>query len=148
MEAVAANLFPESCHSRFTTAMLRRMDDLHERRIDILADRRELVIDLESGGRLLLVNWSESLFDGAGAVVTRGFLDDDGMPGWDTWVRIVRLDRAEGTYGLVCWVPPGLVASVDDAMRVDPARCMTWLEPDRDGVLTISGWGGSEDRGI
>lgn len=69
------------------------------------------------------------------------------MPGWDTWVRIVRLDRAEGTYGLVRRVPLGRVASVDDAMRVDPARCMTWLEPDRDGVLTISGWGGSEDRG-
>ncbi|MFM8791509.1 MAG: hypothetical protein ACKOFX_03360 [Solirubrobacterales bacterium] len=48
------------------------MDDFHERRIDILADRRALVIDLESdGGRLLLVNWSESLFDGAGSAITR-----------------------------------------------------------------------------
>ena len=72
LEAIAADVFPESCHSRLTTAMLRRMDDFHERRIDILADRRALVIDLESdGGRLLLVNRSESLFDGAGSAITR-----------------------------------------------------------------------------
>ena len=141
LEAVATSVFPESCHSRFTPAMLPRLHDLRERRRAIGDDNSHEPDAGADRGRLLLVNWSASLFDGACSAITRGFLDEDGMPGWDTWARIVSFDESRTTHGLLCWVPDILLGLLDDAMRIDPARCMTWLKPDRNGLVVLLGWG-------
>lgn len=142
LEGIAKQAFPESCHSRFSPEMLQKLDQLHTRREVLIRDqatRHAVVIDV--GGQLLVVNWRESLFDGACSPITTGFLDDDCMPAWDTWVRVVSLDESHVNHGLVCWIPSELVRDVNDAMLIDPAKCMSWLRPDTSGTLHIVGWG-------
>jgi hypothetical protein len=142
LEGLSGQAFPESCHSRFSPEMLQKLDQLHTWREVLIRDQatRDAVVT-DTGGQLLVVNWRESLFDGACSPITNGFLDDDCMPGWDTWVRVVSLDESHLNHGLVCWIPCELVRDVNDAMLIDPAKCMSWLRPDTRGTLHIVGWG-------
>lgn len=141
LEENARRAFPESCHSQFSRAMLQQLDEIHAKR-KIANDQTGLSpATLDEGGRLLLVNWLESLFDGACSPITDGFLDDDCMPGWDTWVRVVSLDESQAAHGLVCWIPSELVSAVNDAILIDAAQCMSWLEQGSSGMLTSAGWG-------
>lgn len=142
LEGMARRAFPESCHSHFSRTMLQKLDDLHAKREVVISNQEaHSPVMLDEGGRLLLVNWRESLFDGACSPITDGFLDDDCMPGWDTWVRIVSLDESQITHGLICWIPPELVPAVNDAILIDAARCMSWLRQDGNGKLIAVGWG-------
>jgi hypothetical protein len=142
LEANARKTFPESCHSQYSHAMLQQLDELHAKRKLIIKNRKAHSQDtLDESGRLLMVNWRESLFDGACSPITHGFLDDDCMPGWDTWLRIASLDDSQDAHGLVCWIPTELVPLVNDAILIDAARCMSWLKQDSKDLLTAVGWG-------
>jgi hypothetical protein len=122
--------------------MLQQLDEIHAKRKLFAGNHRgQSPATLDEGGRLLVVNWRESLFDGACSPITHGFLDDDCMPGWDTWVRIVSLDESQIAHGLVCWIPTELVPAVNDAILIDAAQCMSWLQQDANGMLIAAGWG-------
>jgi hypothetical protein len=91
---------------------------------------------------LLLVNWQSSLFDGACTPETHGYIDADCIPGWDTWVAIVELERQQDGQALLCWIPPELCRGVDSAIALDAASCMSWLTFDRHSKKPlILGWG-------
>jgi len=142
LEGNARKAFPESCHSHFSHGMLQQLDELHAKRKLIAKDqKRHSQESLDESGRLLLVNWRDSLFDGACSPITHDFLDDDCMPGWDTWVRIVSLDESQDAHGLVCWIPSELVPWVNDAILIDAAQCMSWIKQDNKGMLIGVGWG-------
>lgn len=140
----ARHAFPDSCHSQFSQEMLQQLDNIHAKRMRIVNDNRSILRELHDiDGFLLLLNWGESLFDGCCSPATNGFLDDDCMPGWDTWVRVVSLDESKDTHGLVCWIPSELVPSVNEAIGIDAATCMSWLKHNHVGVLSVVGWGAS-----
>ena len=142
LEADACLAFPESCHSLFSRAMLQHLDEMHtKRKLNASDQASHSPAMIDDCGRLLLVNWRESLFDGACSPITHGFLDDDCMPGWDTWVRVVSLDESRLAHALVCWIPSELVPAVNDAILIDAAQCMSWLRDDGKGMLISAGWG-------
>jgi hypothetical protein len=140
---IALSIFPNSFQTRFEPEMLRNMRQLRSARMSLLksagidTDRNDIV---ELDGRLLLTNWQMSLFDGSCVPLTDGFIDEDCFPGWDTWLRIVSLSDTADPYCLLSWVPRDLVDSVNDAIYVEPASCMSWLLVD-DDRLVLNGWG-------
>lgn len=143
----AKNIFPESCGTTFSSETVQHFDDFIDR-------RSELAVNPSSVGEikwdtanpnLLVVNWKDSLFDGACSPITNGFLDDDCMPGWDTWLAIVSLDDKSETVGLLCWIPCELESAVDSAISIDAASCMSWVSENSGGEFFLHGWGQSRE---
>lgn len=92
-----------------------------------------------AGGRLLLFDPEETLSDGAAAVASRRFFDDDNVPPWDSWVLYVvdqlrpeqhyfadPLHPAHVSY-LVSWVAPGLIPLAHNGILINPENCIEWL---------------------
>jgi uncharacterized protein (TIGR02996 family) len=79
-------------------------------------------------GRLLAFFPDSTQSDGEAEEQSRGFLDADNIPAWDTWVWA----GAGGGWDsydsfLVAWVPPPLVQAVDLAVRFNPEECVQWV---------------------
>lgn len=80
------------------------------------------------GGRLLIYWPDMDLADGAAEAESRGFLDVNNTPPWDTWVAFVHYpDNSEQSY-LVAWVPPEFIRLADAGIQVIPEECVKWLE--------------------
>lgn len=144
LEEAARAVFPRSCHTLYSLDLLRAFDAYLEKKKSLLsADvcAKEAGVTIGDPLSLLLVNWRESLFDGACSAETFGFLDDDCMPGWDTWVAIVTLEEYKDAHALLCWVPPEVCREVDSAIAVDAASCMSWLAFDDQNRPLLVGWG-------
>lgn len=82
------------------------------------------------GGRLLFYDADGSLFDGAAEAESRGFLDADNAPPWDTWLGFIREPDIAGrrwcqTY-VLAWIPPAFVPAVDLGIQVNPEECILW----------------------
>jgi len=93
---------------------------------------------------LLAFRWRSSLFDGAATPLTSGFLNDDYMPPWDTWLHTLCIpDLDDDPCCLISWVPSFLTAEVDSAMFVDPARSLSWCVVSSTGALTLRRWCGA-----
>lgn len=127
LSKLAAAVFPESCHTPFSPELLQHFERFTTERQRIAGN---IAINTESeyhrDQSLLIVNWRSSLFDGAVVPETRGFIDEDYIPGWDMWLSIVPIQAECDTHGLICWVPQSLADDVDSAIRVDPASCLAW----------------------
>jgi hypothetical protein len=91
--------------------------------------------DLLNGGRLLAFTPDGTLQDGAANVGTDGFLDDDNLPPWDTWIWYATNDlvstpeRWSGTVTdsyLLSWIPDSLIKVVDLGIDVNPEECFLW----------------------
>jgi hypothetical protein len=82
------------------------------------------------GGRLAAYIPDDNLWDGAAEIATRGFLDGDNTPPWDTWAGYIRDPGVNGY--VVCWIPPEMVDVIADGIDVNPEWCIRWLE-DVDG---------------
>jgi hypothetical protein len=88
---------------------------------------------LLSRGRILAFAPDGTLQDGAANVATNGFLDDDNIPPWDTWIWYVTNDpvsnlewwRGCDSY-LLSWVPDSLIEVVASGIRVNPEKCVRW----------------------
>jgi hypothetical protein len=87
------------------------------------------------GGRLLAFTPDGTLQDGAANIATDGFLDDDNIPPWDTWIWYVTNDPVSkpefwsGTVTdsyLLSWVPESLIKVVNAGMDVNPEDCIRW----------------------
>jgi hypothetical protein len=106
------------------------------------AVKKEVRTNVSDPLSLLLVNWQSSLFDGVCSPETYGYLDEDCIPGWDTWLAIVELEKQQDGHALLCWVPPELCREVDSAIAVDAAQCMSWLAFDQHSKTPfVVGWG-------
>lgn len=139
----ARRVLPQSCHTRYSPEVALAFDQFNHTRLEWLKEGGFLDnVSIKSVEvPLLVVNWSESLFDGACSPLTHGFIDNDCIPGWDTWVCLISLEDKSG-HALVCWIPPELFQAVDDAITVDAARCMSWLTFDQHSKKPlILGWG-------
>jgi hypothetical protein len=88
-----------------------------------------------NGGRLLAFTPDGTLQDGAATLATDGFLDDDNIPPWDTWIWYVINDPVStpefwsGTVTdsyLLSWVPDSLIKVVDAGIDVNPEECIRW----------------------
>lgn len=112
--------------------------DVADRRAASLRASGQYPLDIrpESGaGRILAFNPDFSLFDGAAEAASDGFIDWANIPAWDTWICYVvepepvlqPLSNSWSSY-LLSWVPPELVAAVDDAIDVNPEQCVLWAK--------------------
>lgn len=144
LSEAARLVFPKSCHTRYSEEISIRFAEFEQIRLNLVdhesghADR----LNLHDPLSFLVVNWGLSLFDGVCVPETNGYLDSDCMPGWDTWITIIRLGTDREEHGLLCWIPPELCRNVDSAVSIDAAQCMSWLafEPGVDTPKLI-GWG-------
>ena len=146
LEQEARQVFPNSCHTPFSEEMKTAFESFLLRRF-LLGGRvaiapQDTLSLIRQPKTLLVTHWSASLFDGALSPETDGFLDDDAMPPWDTWMSLVPIEGSVGPYSLLSWVPPFISDDVDAAILVDAAECLSWLVIGPDGVSLI-GWGKS-----
>jgi len=141
----AHRVLPQSCHTPFSADVAEAFSQYLARKAKVLQDHK-----VEKGLRgsmwdplsLLLVNWRNSLFDGACTPETYDYIDKDCIPGWDTWLAIVTLEQEQDGHALLCWVPPELCREVDSAIALDAASCMSWLAFDRHSNKPfVVGWG-------
>ena len=109
--------------------------------VDEVASRRaERLAQLTGGaplvlteGRLLACDPGMSISDGASELESKGFIDAEDLPGWDTWVAFVTdgrdASRRPGTGGwLVAWVPIEFAESVERAIEVNAVEGVRWLD--------------------
>jgi hypothetical protein len=79
------------------------------------------------GGRLLIYFPDQELADGAAEVESRGFLDVNNAPPWDTWVAFIQHEKSAQSH-LISWVPPEFLPLADAGIRVNPEECILWLD--------------------
>jgi hypothetical protein len=123
----------------------RRRHPIREARIDALARTRRALLGKESlaapgpdrlaGGRILLHAPDENLCDGASFLASKGFLDIDNVPPWDTWL-FYSAPKSDGPFTrndpgcVVSWVPPSLLSLADQGVYVIPEACTVWATDD------------------
>ena len=140
----AAIAFPDSCHTKYSPEMARAFANFTRHRASQVTAPTLKVASAEfcRPQSLLAFNWRSSLFDGAATPQTLGFLNDDYMPPWDTWLHIICIPYLNyDPYCLISWVPNSLAASVNSGVVVDPAESMSWCNVSTDGTITLHGWG-------
>ncbi len=86
-----------------------------------------------SRGRLLLCEFSASLFDRACHEESRGFLDEDDLPPCGAWcglvpARVVRAPSPNTLPALVVWIPERHVPDLDAAIPCCPTEVNAWLD--------------------
>ena len=139
----AAGVFPESCHTPFAPELLRQFQRFAAERERLTPNvTMNAIGEFNRDRALLIVNWQSSLFDGAVIPETRGFINEDYIPGWDTWLSIVGIRTDYGSHGLLCWIPESLADGVDWAIRIDPASCLAWCKTSG-RMLQHRAWGKS-----
>lgn len=141
LASFAAEVFPESCHTPFSPGLLLQFQRFATERERLTASATvKPEAEYHRERSLLIVNWQSSLFDGAVVPETRGFIDKDYIPAWDTWLSIVGIQTDYGTHGLLCWIPESMADAVDWAIRIDPASCLAWCKAS-DQLLQHRSWG-------
>jgi hypothetical protein len=85
-------------------------------------------------GRLLVFFADQTLSEGASAVESGFFFDDDNAPPWDTWILGVGEDTgpgdpwcAPGRY-VVCWIPAELFDVVEQGLAINHEECVMWAD--------------------
>jgi hypothetical protein len=152
LQEAANKVFPFSCHTQFSQSLLEAFDHFLLVRQKMnpkpKVSSEEVLEELRRPRSLLLTDWSASLFDGALAPETLGFINDDCMPPWDTWMALVQVGGSHGLVCLLSWVPVWLSEKVDFAIRVDAAKCLSWLVIQDHDKMFANGWGESwKDNG-
>lgn len=145
LEDAARKVFPFSCHTEFNQSLVGAFEQFSELRAKKRRTPRlshtAVIQELRRPRALLVTDWAASLFDGSLTPETDGFIDDDAMPPWDTWLGLIEV---EGSFGLSCllsWVPCWIAPKVDFAIRADAASCLSWLLVRSDDTFRLNGWG-------
>jgi hypothetical protein len=155
--AHAAHLvFPDSCHTEASTALIKTFVDFTDVRNRLLQQQgiRNQSPDLDVLGELLrprsllVTCWRRSLFDGAVSGATNDFTDQDGMPPWDTWIALVEDTNSAHMSSLLSYIPRWLSDDMEEGILVDAAECMSWLRVDKNNDLILNGWGKALDSTI
>jgi hypothetical protein len=82
-------------------------------------------------GRLLAYFPDLNLCDGAAEAESRGYLDVENCPPWETWVALVEDTSTQDSdvrRVLISWVPNVFVPNVSAGIRVNPEDCIVWLD--------------------
>jgi hypothetical protein len=144
----ARKVLPESCHTKSDAKVEQAFCAFQDLRKSLLGcgGRKELqethiANEILRPKSLLITDWAASLFDGAVAVETSNFIDEDYIPPWDTWVGIVTLESVSSRMTLVSWVPWWLSDKMDEALGFDPAECQSWVRVGHGGRLLVNGCG-------
>ncbi|HEV7556272.1 MAG TPA: hypothetical protein VGO00_12480 [Kofleriaceae bacterium] len=95
--------------------------------------------DAASDGRLLGYFPDDNLCDGAAAVASESFFDDDNIPPWETWVTLVHVREAPISFRrcLIAWIPRMFVPRANAGVQVNPEECIRWLDGDLDDIRDI-----------
>lgn len=143
LAAAAQRVFPESCHTKFSQEVVDRFHEFTGERASLVTVRpTEVAAELHRPRSLLLFKWRYSLFDGAATPESLGFLNDDYMPPWDTWLQLLPTTTDEPeSCGLVSWVPEPIGPYVNAGIIVDPAESMSWCSLSSGGKIMLRGWG-------
>jgi hypothetical protein len=145
LQEAAHKVFPFSCHTPFSQSLVDEFDRFLRLRSQLNPPAHvtgeDVIRELRRPRSLLLTDWSSSLFDGALVPETRGFIDDDCMPPWDTWIALVHAPDSHGLASLLSWVPHWLAEEMDFAIQMDAASCLSWAVLQEDGILLVNGWG-------
>jgi hypothetical protein len=109
------------------------IDNLIEKREDLLQIQQIVLPQLKlplAGGRILAFDPDESTCDGASMFATQGFLDDDNVPPWDTWIYYVmngpKAVPSQYHSYLLSWVPNSLVPIVSKGISTNSEECLCW----------------------
>lgn len=86
-------------------------------------------------GDIFVFSMDETLVDGAAAVDSSGFLDENNCPAIDTWFYLIEQERPsvlnligqERRRLLLSWVPEQFMAGVDIGIQVNPENCIDWF---------------------
>jgi hypothetical protein len=81
-------------------------------------------------GRLLASFPLISLSHGLSVPETGGFINDDEVPPWDSWVYPVPLPNPERhpCMGfLISWVPANLISAVEEAIAINAEESLQWV---------------------
>jgi hypothetical protein len=78
-----------------------------------------------AGGRLLIYEPDMNMAHGLEENETRGYVDIDNIPPWDTWIDYAY--EANANY-LLSWVPGPFLALVAGGIAVSPEMCFRFLE--------------------
>ena len=89
------------------------------RREQRLGGKAAPVSALPAGDRILAFFPRDSLFHGSSPPECDGFIDEDEIPPWGTWIVFA------GEM-LLSWVPAVMVAGVDSAIRCNPEESIRW----------------------
>ena len=89
-----------------------------------LEDQKEQACSDLSGGRILVYEPDMNIFDGISEEETKGYVDVNDCPPWDTWVGYV----ASGDIRWVLsWVPSAAVSLINEGAEVNCTDCFYWL---------------------
>jgi hypothetical protein len=147
LESAAKSVFPLSCATRLNESTTREFDQFLRLRADLAASQfvsdQIVAAEVRRPMSLLVTDWSASLTDGAMTPETDGFIDEEGMPPWDTWVAFLQVEGAHGLMCLLSWVPVWMSRRVDFAIQVDAAESLSWLLVQQKGPVRINGFGKS-----
>lgn len=80
------------------------------------------------GDRLFAFRPQDSLFHASSPPISQGFIDEDEIAPWDTWIEAV------GGHVLT-WVPAAFVSHVGDAILVNPEECIRWASDWEDPIV-------------
>lgn len=147
LKSYAQQVFPESCHTSFSESVEGAFEGFVDARRKLVGGElpfeERITAELSRPKSILVVDWESSLFDGAVTPETEGFIDDDCMPGWDSWLALADVPSSHGKKCLICWIPEELSEKVNFGIEVDAASCMSWLSVTRNGGMSLVGWGRS-----
>ncbi|MEF2277721.1 hypothetical protein V3W47_05365 [Deinococcus sp. YIM 134068] len=125
-------------------AELERFFDLRRQLLGQAPDEQTFTFarrELARPRALLIVDPDSSLSDGAARVASSGYIDDNNIPPWDTWLMVVPpLLASSGSSGLLCWVPEWAADLINEGIYVNPEACLSWAEMQGE-TLTFLGWG-------
>lgn len=99
-------------------------DLVRNRHVELGSPPDQAAKDL-AGGRLLVYVYDSNLFHGLEMVESRGYVDVNNTPPWDTWVAYIFEPKINY---LVSWVPPAFIESVNAAISVNPEECILWID--------------------
>jgi hypothetical protein len=86
-------------------------------------------------GDIFVFSMDETLIDGAAAVESLGFLDENNCPAIDTWFYLIEQESPsvlnlvgqERRRLLLSWVPEQFIGGVDIGIQVNPENCIDWF---------------------
>jgi len=90
-----------------------------------------LSIGLAKGRLLICSSITEAIPDGGPTEESLGFIDDDELPPWDTWLCYLEDDTPDSQYRhsyLVSWVPPEFIDLTQAASEVHFLDCLRWAD--------------------
>ena len=100
------------------------VDSMINARRFALEDQKEKSCADLTGGRILVYEPDMNIFDGLSEAETKGYVDVNDCPPWDTWVGYI---ASVETRWVLSWVPSTAISLVNEGAEVNCTDCFYWL---------------------